>query len=312
MLKYLLMIFIFSFNLLYSKDEINCIFTLTNHSGIIEAIVFSPDGKYLVSGGKDKTIRIWNVLNGTCINTIPTSNVLSLAFSPDGSILAAGSDDSTIKLFDFKKCEWLKSISCGTCELTGYHSIMFNRDGSKIIGAAYSMKYRIFDIKSEKVIQTVGDPLNINCIDLSPDGSLIATGADNFQAKLWDYHSGHIVKTYKEKYENVSSVEFSPDGNHLISSSITNTTLWYIPKGLALFIMEGGMATFSPNGKLIATVDQVKIMIWNSSNGMLVQSLYGHKDIINTIAFSPIKRILASAGCDKTIKIWKIRPFEKY
>jgi WD40 repeat protein len=71
------------------------------HSGNVESVAFSPDDKYLASGSKDKTVKLWSVESQKEITTLQghSSSVKSVAFSPDGKYLASGSDDKTVKLW---------------------------------------------------------------------------------------------------------------------------------------------------------------------------------------------------------------------
>ncbi len=75
---------------------------LKAHAGPIECMVFSPDGKMLATGSKDRTIKLWDVATGKEIATFKghAAPVLCLAFSKDGKTLASGSEDKTIKLWD--------------------------------------------------------------------------------------------------------------------------------------------------------------------------------------------------------------------
>ncbi len=66
------------------------------------SVAFSPDGKRLVSGSGDKTIKLWDTATGKELLTLKghSSTVFSVAFSPDGKRLASGSMDETIKVWD--------------------------------------------------------------------------------------------------------------------------------------------------------------------------------------------------------------------
>jgi WD40 repeat protein len=66
------------------------------------SVAFSPDGRLLASGSRDKTIKLWEVASGSLVRTLTghTDSVFSVAFSPDGRLLASGSDDNTIRLWD--------------------------------------------------------------------------------------------------------------------------------------------------------------------------------------------------------------------
>lgn len=69
---------------------------------MLTSVAFSPDGKTLVSGSKDNTIRLWDIQSQkeTATLTGHSDSVLSVAFSPDGKTLASGSVDNTIRLWD--------------------------------------------------------------------------------------------------------------------------------------------------------------------------------------------------------------------
>jgi len=76
---------------------------LHRHTGIVQSVAFSPDGKTLASGSGDKTIILWDVAGQKPLGqplTGHTGIVQSVAFSPDGKTLASGSEDKTIILWD--------------------------------------------------------------------------------------------------------------------------------------------------------------------------------------------------------------------
>jgi WD40 repeat protein len=75
--------------------------TLSGHSNGVGSVTISPDGRTLVSGSSDDTIKIWNMATGEQIRTLSghSKGILSVAISPDGRTLASGSTDKTIKIW---------------------------------------------------------------------------------------------------------------------------------------------------------------------------------------------------------------------
>jgi len=76
--------------------------TLKGHSDWVLSVAFSPDGKRIVSGSYDKTLKIWDAVSGEELQTLKGHRdpVLSVAFSPDGKRVASGSSDLTVRIWD--------------------------------------------------------------------------------------------------------------------------------------------------------------------------------------------------------------------
>ncbi|KAF5828592.1 WD-40 repeat protein, partial [Dunaliella salina] len=87
---------------IWDEDEDPCIAKLQGHGWGVESVIFSQDGATVLSGSRDKTIKIWDWRNsGNCLATLKghKNDVSSVAVSPDGKTLASGSKDQTIRLW---------------------------------------------------------------------------------------------------------------------------------------------------------------------------------------------------------------------
>jgi WD40 repeat protein len=75
--------------------------TITGHTAGVNSVAFSPDGQHIVSGSRDKTLKIWDANNGKQLQTLTghTGWVTSVSFSPDGQRIVSGNYDKTVKLW---------------------------------------------------------------------------------------------------------------------------------------------------------------------------------------------------------------------
>ncbi|MEO7841921.1 MAG: tetratricopeptide repeat protein, partial [Anaerolineales bacterium] len=162
----------------------------------------------------------------------------------------------------------------------------------------------IVQIDSGTVLQTLySHSGQVDSLDFSPDGSLLATGSQDDTIKLWNVQTGELVRTLEgHNGYRVASVAFSPDGSLLASGSTDDTVrLWQVSDGSLVRTLEGHSApvnsvAFSPDGSLLASTDDYSssdVRIWQVSDGTLLAKWNSYAD---QIEFSADGRSLAEVG----------------
>ena len=199
--------------------------TLKGHTTFVWSISFSPDGKTLASGSRDKTIRLWDVKTGMHKRTIRghTDEILSVSFSPDAETLASGGWDATIRLWDVKTGALKRIIKGHTATV---NSVSFSPDG-KTLASTSGKEIHLLDAKTgayKRIIK--GHTGTVNSVSFSTDGRTLASAGWDKTIGLWDAKTGAIKRTLEGHTSNISSVSFSPDGKTLTSASGREIHLW--------------------------------------------------------------------------------------
>jgi WD40 repeat protein len=283
--------------------------TLKGHSSYVLSVAFSPDGKRLVSGSWDKTVKLWDTATGTELLTLKghSRGVCSVAFSPDGKRLASGSDNGFIKLWDAAGGKELLTLKGHSGRV---HSVAFSPDGKRLASGGWDKTIKLWDTTTGTELLTLkGHSKGVRPIAFSPDGKRLASGSWDKTIKLWDTTTGKELLTLKGHSQWVNSFAFSPDGKRLASGRDDKTVrLWDTITGKEVLTLKGHSelalsVAFSPDGKRLASGSKT-IKFWDTAGGKELVTLKGHSSAVNSVAFSPDGKRLASGSNDKTVKIW--------
>ena len=230
---------------------------------------FSPDGKHILTVGFD--IKVFDAQSLGLIKVLDIDDALitSASYSPDGKRIFV-STYKKLLVFDTSTYRLLSTLNISSDGLTKH---AFSPDGNKLccFGAQNERgEASIVDVNSGKKLLSIREE-SIEAVSFSPDGNLVATASWNGTAKLWDSHSGVLVKEIPVSDSVVNDIAFSPDGDIIASAS------W----------------------------DGV-VSLWDVSSGELLAELSGHNNRVLSLSFSNDGERLASSSWDNTIRIWDL------
>jgi WD40 repeat protein/predicted Ser/Thr protein kinase len=285
--------------------------TLRGHEELVSSVAFSPDGKRIVSGGYDNTLKVWDAESGGEVMTLRghDNSGLSVAFSPDGKRIVSGSDDKTLKVWDAESGGEVMTLR-GHQE--GVQSVAFSPDGKRIVSGSNDNTLKVWDAESGSEVMTLrGHQPWVSSVAFSPDGKRIVSGGYDNMLKVWDVESGSEVMTLRGHEGEVLSVALSPDGKRIVSGSADKTLkVWDAESGGEVMTLRGHegyvvSVAFSPDGKRIVSGSADNTLkIWDAESGGEVMTLRGHEGYVMSVAFSPDGKRIVSGSVDKTLKVW--------
>ncbi len=301
---------------LWSQNSLSppALLTYLGHTGSVNSVAFSRDGRTAISGSDDKTLIQWDVSTGRAIRTFVghTAPVLCVAISPDGTQILSASSDNTLRLWDIGEGKAIHTFIGHSDQVI---CVTFCPDGKTAISGSKDNTLKLWDLSTGEVLRTfTGHSSAIVSVAVSPDGKTLISGS-HVTARIWDIASGKQTGTFSGQSDWIQSIAFSPDGKSVLSGSYDKTVkLWDPASGKEIHTFLGHTAAlrgvaFRPDGKTaVSASDDNTLKLWNLETGEAVYTFAGHKGGALSVAVSPDGLMALSASDDQTLKLWDLVP----
>ncbi|KLO12508.1 WD40 repeat-like protein [Schizopora paradoxa] len=265
--------------------------TIAGHEDSVYCLEF--DSKKIVTGSRDRSIKIWDIASGKMRAKLVGHNgsVLCLKFDKvqfptvgaedddddllGNGFLISGSSDCNVFVWDLRRLKKapkdekthgpkqlvkrvLKGHSNGVLDL--------KTDKNWIVSCSKDALIRVWDRKTFSLFTTLhGHEGPVNAIGLQ-DGKVVSASGDGTMM-LWDIATGNHIRTFDGHNRGLACIEFKDD-------------------------------------TIISGSNDCKIKIWNAKTGECIKTLSGHKSLVRALTFDPASRRLVSASYDRSVKVW--------
>ncbi|MDQ2687028.1 MAG: hypothetical protein M3Y28_04090, partial [Armatimonadota bacterium] len=313
------------------------------HTATIDQVLFSPDGKEMLSVGEDKAVRFWNTSTGKAMpqryirgqsGEGAEGKPYAAALSPDGNTFAIGGfirrptlqkDANGEPLYDYL----VRLIDPHTGRqlrlLTGPHNavlaLAFSPKGGKLVAGSADHTVTVWDLATGASQANTDHEKAVYGVAFSPDGGQVASVSSDKTVRVWDL-AANRSRVLKGHDGVVRCVAWSPDGQTLATGGFDHTMrLWDPASGkLRQTISEDKSVTcvaFSPDGHLLAAgqgadaAAQCAVQLWAVVNGQvgkepLLQFLK-HTATVQAVAFAPVGKgvtVASAGGVNNDIYLW--------
>jgi WD40 repeat protein len=260
---------------LFDMPDLKLARQLTGHTNRINGIAFITGTNKAMSGGFDKTLRLWDLIAGRELKTLdaPSEDVHSLTVSADGRWGASCGRPNTILVWDLKSEKIHRQLTTGkgvveVVALSPKGDILVSGDGD---GVGSVRVWRVEEGRVEHDL--VGHKGTIFAVQITEDGRYAVSSCQDKTIRLWSLRTGKELKRYEGHTDEVFAVAVSADGRRLLSGSRDRT-----------------------------------IRLWDTQTGQQIEEFTGHTSHIWDVAFSPDGRYAVSGGGDGILRMWRLPP----
>ena len=311
--------------------------TINAHNGPVTSLSFSPDYTCVASCSTDRTVKEWDILNGTILNefTGHESTITGVQYKNTGRILSSSLDNSIKEWDTLSKDEvnvfkgysgYVRTLILsrdGRLVISGHEdsvvriwdsrtgtlldtleghrkhitSVDINSDGMKIASGSEDGTVRIWDIENKTAVVLEGHKVHVTVVSFSPDGTKLASGSMDNTVKIWDVGTGRIITEFIVENQRIYDVAWRPGGKQLYVSSSDNLYLLDLEDPSGKIKIENYYFSFSPDGCRLAGRNIFGIFILNVESDSIIY-LRDEKARVDVLYYSPDGKYIASLSND--------------
>jgi len=279
------------------------------HSAAAVAVAFSPDGRFVLSGSDDRTLKLWEVSTGREIRTFTKvdSNVTAVAYSPDGQTAFSGHMDGTVAFWEISTGRLIRKQE-KTHSRSWVQAVTFTANGRRAISVSNGKRVKVWATSNGLLVRSFrgkykyGEFWAKSTIAFSPDGRLVLM--DSMDTQLWDIEKGEKILEIPARSiyltPKINDAAFSPDSRFFVMGGwgmefreVSTGQQSKTFKGLSWDVQA---LDYAPDGRTLVTASKKgTLTLWDLKTGNEIRKFANASGSVHKIRYSPDGRYVLSA-----------------
>jgi pleiotropic regulator 1 len=291
---------------------------IAGHTGWVRCIDVDPTNNWFVTGSNDRVIKFWDLASGRLKLSLTghINTVRAVVVSPRHPYLFSCGEDKQVKCWDLEQNKVVRHYHG---HLSGVYCLALHPSLDMIVTGGRDCVARVWDMRSRQQIFCLEGHNNTICSIVAQEyNPQIITGSHDSTIKLWDIRAGKCLSTLTHHKKSIRSLIIHEEEYTFLSGGCDNIKVWKCPEGKFLRNIAGHNAivnsiALNKDGVLVSGADNGSLFFWDYKSGYNFQqydtpvqpgSLSSEAGIFD-IKFDKSSTRMITAGCDKTIKMWK-------
>ncbi|KAK2705712.1 WD repeat-containing protein 48-like [Artemia franciscana] len=277
--------------------------SMEHHTDWVNDIILCCNGRFIISGSSDQTVKVWNAQKGFCMSTLRTHKdyVKVLAYAKDREQVASGGLDKNIYLWDVNTLTALTASNniVTTTNLPGnkdsIYSLAMNQSGTLILSGSSDKIIRIWDPRdcNKKPIKLKGHTDNVRCLLVNKEGTHCLSGSSDGTVRLWSIGQQRYITTLRPHDEGVWTIQAN-DSFNLVFSAGRDKAVWLSDLNAetsALLCVEQNpvlkLCYLQDDGQLWISTSNSEIHRWPVNMKKMNQELTGDSSLPRSVESAP-------------------------
>jgi WD40 repeat protein len=275
-------------------------------------VSFTSDGRSLVVGVEDGSIRVLDAANGREVHRFDGDKPgwHPVAVSAAGALIASGGADGVVRLWEVR-AEREKAVLRGHTDKI--QRLAFSPTRRHLASTSWDKTVRLWDVATGSEIRRLeGHTDFVDGVKFTPDGRQVVTAGWDRTVRIWDVATGHEARKIETTGDALSDVDLSKTGRNIFFGAKDGLLRWWQPDSnhepaiINTYTDCEWACAPLPDGHRVLVSDKVAAALWDCRTAHSVLRLEKHTGRVTGLAVAPDGRRAATCSEDKTLKVWNL------